>query len=67
MVKFKLAVAEKDKQVLNLARRSMDVLQGWYELVQGFNGCVAEWDERLRELETKICRKEKIAKDAETY
>jgi hypothetical protein len=67
VVKLQLAVAEREEQVMNLAMRSMVVLQGWYELVEGFNGCVAEWDERLRDLETKVCRKEKIAREANEY
>ena len=67
VVKLQLAVAQRDEQVENLAKRSLAVLQGWYEIVEGFNGCVAEWDERLRDLETKVCRKEKIMRDADEY
>ena len=67
VVKLQLAVAERDEQVENLAKRSLAVLQGWYEIVEGFNGCVAEWDERLRDLETKVRRKEKIVRDADEY
>lgn len=67
VVKLQLSLAEKDEEVANLARRSIRVLQEWYELVEGLNGCIAEWDERLRDLETKVCRKEKIARDTNEY
>jgi hypothetical protein len=67
VVKLQLAVAQRDEHVENLAKRSLAVLQGWYEIVEGFNGCVAEWDERLRDLETKVWRKEKIMRDADEY
>jgi hypothetical protein len=67
VVKLQLAVAERDEQVENLAKRSLAVLQGWYGIVEGFNGCVAEWDERLKDMETKVCRKEKIVRDADEY
>jgi len=67
VVKVQLAVAEKDDEVKELARRSLLVLSGWYELVEGFNACVAEWDERLRIVETKVRRKEKIAREADEY
>lgn len=67
VVKLQLSLAEKDEEVASLARRSIRVLQEWYELVEGLNGCIAEWDERLRDLETKVCRKEKIARDTNEY
>jgi hypothetical protein len=67
VVKLQLALAERDELVAKLSRRSITVLQEWYELVEGFNACVAEWDERLRDLETKILRKEKIAREADEY
>jgi hypothetical protein len=67
VVKLQLALAEKDDEVANLAKRSIKLLQEWYELVEGLNGCIAEWDERLRDLETRVCRKEKIERDADEY
>ncbi len=67
VVKLQLAVAERDEQVENLAKKSLTILEGWYEIVEGFNGCVAEWDERLKNLETKVCRKEKIMREADEY
>jgi hypothetical protein len=67
VVKLQLAVAEREERVQELAKRSMTVLQGWYEIVEGFNGCVAEWDERLRGVETKVCRMEKREKEADVY
>jgi hypothetical protein len=67
VVKLQLAVAERDAVLQDLARRSIAVLQGWYELVEGYNGCVAEWDGRLKDLETTVCRGEKHERDAEVY
>jgi len=67
VVKLQLAVAEREERVQELAKRSMAVLQGWYEMVEGFNGCVAEWDERLRGVETKVCRMEKREREADVY
>jgi hypothetical protein len=67
VVKLQLAVAKRDEEELELARRSAVVLTEWYELVQGFNECVSEWDERLRAMETKIFRKEKIEREADEY
>ena len=67
VVKLQLRVAELDERVTNLAKRSVIALQWWYELVEGFNGCIAEWDERLRQMETVIMRKEKVEREADEY
>ena len=67
VVKLQLRVAELDDRVTNLAKRSVVALQWWYELVEGFNGCIAEWDERLRQMETVIMRKEKVEREADEY
>jgi hypothetical protein len=67
VVKLQLRVAELDERVTNLAKRSVVALQWWYELVEGFNGCIAEWDERLRQMETVIMRKEKVEREADEY
>jgi hypothetical protein len=67
VVKLQMALAERTEQVQELAIRSAAALQEWYELVEGFNSCVVEWDERLREIETIVCRREKIERDAEEY
>jgi hypothetical protein len=66
-VKLELELAEYDEQVQYLAKRSISILQNWYDIVEGFNECIAEWDDRLRELETRICRREKIEKEADVY
>jgi len=67
VVKLQLRFAELDERVTNLAKRSVVALQWWYELVEGFNGCIAEWDERLRQMETVIMRKEKVEREADEY
>ena len=67
VVKVQLALTERNDEMMELARRSLTALEGWYKLVDGFNRCVAEWDERLREIETKLCRKEKLERDTEEY
>lgn len=50
-----------------LVGRSLQLLQGWYGVVEGFNGCVAEWDNRLREAETGILRRERAMRETEEY
>ena len=67
VVELQVQVGKRDEEVAELARRSAVVLRGWYELVEGFNGCVAEWDERLREVEASIFRKEKVEREADEY
>ena len=67
VVRVQLKVMEKEAEVDELTKRSVAVLEKWYAVVAGFNACVAEWDERLRELEVKISRREKSLRDAETY
>jgi hypothetical protein len=67
VVKLLFAIAEREGEIAELARRSVRVLEGWYELVEGFNGCVAEWDERLREVERTIVRREKVEGEDDEY
>jgi len=62
-----LEVMEREGQVDELVRRSVGILERWYVIVEGFNACVAEWDERLREVEIHVSRREKSLRDAETY
>ena len=64
---MQLEVMEKDGEVDELVRQSVGVLERWYVVVEGFNACVAEWDERLQELEIHVSRREKSLRDAETY
>ena len=67
MARVQLKVMEKEGEVNGLVRRSVGVLERWYAVVEGVNACVAEWDDRLRELEIKVSRREKSLRDAETY
>ena len=67
VVKVQLALTEKNDEIMELTQRSLSALEGWYQLVEGFNACVAEWDDRLRELEIKLCRREKQERDTEEY
>ena len=60
-------LAEREDEIMVLAKRSLTALEAWYQLVEGFNGCIAEWDERLRDMETKLLRKERSERDAEEY
>jgi len=67
VVKVQLKVMETEGEMNELVRRSLGVLERWYAVVEGVNACVAEWDDRLRELEIKVSRREKSLRDAETY
>jgi hypothetical protein len=67
VAKLQMDLNERSEEVQELAMRSAAVLQSWYELVDGFNSCLAEWDERLREMETIVCRREKIEQEVESY
>jgi hypothetical protein len=58
---------DKESQVAILMKQSVGLLERWYAVVEGFNACIAEWDERLRELEIKVSRRNKTLRDAETY
>ena len=48
-------------------QRSLQVLGTWYGFVEGFNGCVAEWDDVLRKAETWVMRRERESREAEEY
>jgi len=67
VARVQLEVIEKDREVDELVRQSVGVLERWYVVVEGFNACVAEWDGRLREVEIHVSRREKGLRDAETY
>jgi hypothetical protein len=67
VARVQLEVMEREGEVDELVRRSVGVLERWYVVVEGFNACVAEWDERLREVEIHVSRREKSLRDAETY
>jgi len=67
VVELQLRIAEKEERVRQLVQRSLQVLAAWYGFVEGFNGCVAEWDDVLRETETWIMRREREQREAEEY
>jgi GTP-sensing pleiotropic transcriptional regulator CodY len=67
VVELQLQLAEKEERVRALAARSLAVLTGWYGMVEGVNRCVAEWDDRLRDAETVVVRRERAVRDAEEY
>ena len=67
VLREQLRLIEKAGEVDGLMKRSVGLLERWYGVVEGLNACIAEWDERLRELEIKVSRKEKSLRDAETY
>ena len=67
VVELQLRVVEREEGVRQLVQRSLRVLGAWYGFVEGFNGCVAEWDDRLREVETWIIRRERERREAEEY
>jgi hypothetical protein len=67
IVKLQLALAERNEEMVELVRRSLTALENWYRLVEGFNACVAEWDERLRGIDIMLRRKEKQERDIEEY
>jgi hypothetical protein len=67
VVELQLRIAEKEERVRNLAARSLVVLRGWYGIVEGVNQCVSEWDDRLRDAETVVVRRERAVRDAEEF
>lgn len=56
-----------EEEVKELRGRGLKVLEAWYGLVEGVNGCIEEWDQRLRGVETQIRRREKVLEDEESY
>ena len=67
VARVQMQVMGREREVDALVGRSVGVLAKWYAVVEGFNACVAEWDDRLREMEIKVSRREKALRDAETY
>lgn len=67
IIKLHVQYVEWEKRTASLASRTAKVLQMWYEITEGFNACVAEFDERLRDLEIRIARKERTIREADVY
>jgi len=56
-----------EEQVRELRMRSVWLLEQWFDVVEGLNGCVGEWDSRLRGVERDVRRREHVREDEETY
>jgi hypothetical protein len=67
VAKLQMLMAERNEKVADLSQKSVILLQEWYEIVEGFNACVAEWDDRLTTLERKVRRREKVLKEGTEY
>ena len=67
MTAAQLRLLGLEEQVRELRMRSVWLLEQWFDVVEGLNGCVGEWDSRLRGVERGVRRREHVREDEETY
>ena len=67
VINLHVQYVEWEKRTTSLASRTAKILQTWYEITEGFNACVAEFDGRLRDLEIRVARRERAIREADVY